>query len=45
VDDGDEVLIMTPSYAMYKFYAQVAGAYVHELEYVRDDLSFPWPEC
>jgi histidinol-phosphate aminotransferase len=41
VDDGDEVLILTPSYAMYKFYAQVAGAYVHELPYVRDDLSFP----
>ena len=26
VDDGDEVLLLRPSYAMYRFYAEVAGA-------------------
>src|SRR5260370_39180777 len=26
VDDGDEVLLLHPSYAMYRFYAEVAGA-------------------
>ena len=26
VDDEDEVIILRPSYAMYKFYAEVAGA-------------------
>ena len=25
VDDGDDVLILRPSYAMYRFYAEVAG--------------------
>src|SRR5204862_6005182 len=25
VDDGDEVLLLRPSYAMYRFYAEVAG--------------------
>src|SRR4051795_9980903 len=26
VDDGDDLVILQPSYAMYRFYAQVAGA-------------------
>ena len=26
VDDGDEVIILRPSYAMYRFYAEIAGA-------------------
>ena len=26
VDDGDEVMMLRPSYAMYRFYAEVAGA-------------------
>src|SRR4051812_18082596 len=26
VDDDDDAIILTPSYAMYKFYAEVAGA-------------------
>ena len=28
VDDGDEVLMLQPAYAMYRFYAEVAGAKV-----------------
>jgi histidinol-phosphate aminotransferase len=43
VDDGQEVLILHPSYAMYKFYSELAGARVRELPY-RDDLSFPFEE-
>jgi len=41
VDDGDEVLLMKPSYAMYRFYAEVAGARLREIEYRAEDLSFP----
>ncbi len=41
VDDGDEVLLMRPSYAMYRFYAEVAGAAVRELDYRDGDLAFP----
>ena len=40
VDDGDDVLLLKPSYAMYKFYAEVAGASVREVDYA-SDLSFP----
>ncbi len=41
IDDGDDVLIMRPSYAMYRFYSEVAGGVVREMEYRKDDLSFP----
>jgi histidinol-phosphate aminotransferase len=44
VDDGDDVVLLKPSYAMYRFYAEVAGASIRELEYRRDDLSFPLEE-
>jgi histidinol-phosphate aminotransferase len=40
VEPGDEVVVMKPSYAMYRFYAEVAGADVREVDY-RGDLSFP----
>lgn len=40
VDAGDRVLILRPSYAMYRFYAQVMGAAVDEIDF-RPDLSFP----
>ena len=40
VGDRGEVLAMRPSYAMYKFYAQLAGAEVREIEYPAD-LQFP----
>jgi histidinol-phosphate aminotransferase len=41
VDADDEVLLMRPSYAMYRFYAEVAGARVREIEYDVETLSFP----
>ena len=44
VDDGDEVLILHPSYAMYKFYSQVAGAEIREVPYHPADLAFPLEE-
>lgn len=44
VDDGDEVLLLRPSYAMYRFYADVAGAAVREIDYRPEDLAFPFEE-
>ena len=44
VDDGDEVLTLRPSYAMYKFYAEVAGAQVREVDYRGITLDFPLQE-
>jgi len=41
VDDDDEVLILHPSYAMYRFYSEVAGGQVRELAYRDPDLAFP----
>jgi histidinol-phosphate aminotransferase len=41
VDDGDDVLTLRPSYAMYRFYSELAGASVREIEYRGNDLSFP----
>jgi histidinol-phosphate aminotransferase len=40
VDDGDDVLILRPSYAMYRFYAELAGASTREIDF-HADLSFP----
>ncbi|MEX2261758.1 MAG: histidinol-phosphate transaminase [Bryobacteraceae bacterium] len=44
VDDGSEVILLRPAYAMYRFYAQVAGAVIHEIDYRPDDLAFPLEE-
>ncbi len=44
VDDEDEVLTLRPSYAMYKFYAEVAGAVVREIDYRGITLEFPLQE-
>jgi histidinol-phosphate aminotransferase len=44
VDDGDDVLLLRPSYAMYRFYAELAGASVREIEYLPEDLAFPLDE-
>jgi len=41
VDGGDEVLLLRPSYAMYRFYSELAGASVVEIDYESKDLSFP----
>ncbi len=41
VNPGDEVAVLRPSYAMYRFYADVAGANVREVDYLPGDLGFP----
>jgi histidinol-phosphate aminotransferase len=41
---GDDVLLLHPSYAMYRFYTELAGAHVRELPYRHEDLSFPLDE-
>src|SRR5262249_5833988 len=44
VDDGGHVIVLKPSYAMYRFYAQVAGACILEIPYRPEDLEFPLEE-
>jgi len=44
VDAGQDVLLLKPSYAMYRFYAEVAGASLREVPYQGDDLTFPLEE-
>ena len=44
VDVGDRVLLMAPSYAMYRFYAEMAGADIAEIRYRPADLAFPLEE-
>ncbi|MCS7024576.1 MAG: histidinol-phosphate transaminase [Bryobacteraceae bacterium] len=44
VDDHDEVLLLEPSYAMYRFYCEVAGASIRTLSYREKDLAFPLEE-
>lgn len=44
IDDNDEVLLLRPSYAMYKFYSQLAGAKIDELDYLPGTLAFPAAE-
>jgi histidinol-phosphate aminotransferase len=41
VDDGQEVLLLRPAYAMYRFYAQLAGAAVREIDYEGPAMEFP----
>ena len=41
VDAGTDVLVPRPSYAMYRFYAEVAGANVNEVAYVPPVCAFP----
>ncbi len=41
VDDGDRVLLAHPSYAMYRFYSEVAGGDVEEIPYEAATLAFP----
>jgi histidinol-phosphate aminotransferase len=41
IDDDDEVIILRPSYAMYRFYAEVAGANIKEVDYLPGTLAFP----
>jgi histidinol-phosphate aminotransferase len=44
VDAGDEVVLLRPSYAMYRFYSQLAGASVAEIDYHSETLAFPTDE-
>jgi histidinol-phosphate aminotransferase len=44
VNAGDEVLLLRPSYAMYRFYAEVAGAAIREIDYRAGTLEFPLEE-
>ncbi len=44
VNSGDQVLILQPSYAMYRFYAQLAGADITEIAYRPRTLAFPLDE-
>lgn len=41
VDDDQEVVVLKPAYAMYRFYAEVAGAKVIEIEYPQPTMEFP----
>ncbi|HUK18885.1 MAG TPA: histidinol-phosphate transaminase [Bryobacteraceae bacterium] len=41
VDDGQEVVLLKPSYAMYRFYSEVAGAALREIEYPYPGMEFP----
>ena len=38
------MVILRPSYAMYRFYAEVAGASIREIDYPPPDLEFPLEE-
>lgn len=40
VEPGDEVIVLTPTYAMYRFYAEVAGARVVEVPLVDTGREF-----
>ena len=44
IDDNDEVITLTPSYAMYRFYAEVAGAKITEVPYLAPNVTFPLTE-
>jgi histidinol-phosphate aminotransferase len=44
IDGGAEVLLLRPSYAMYRFYAQLAGANIDEVDYRAGTLEFPLEE-
>jgi histidinol-phosphate aminotransferase len=44
VDDGQEVVLLKPSYAMYRFYSEVAGAKIKEVPYPQPGLEFPLQE-
>ena len=40
VGEGDEVIIPSPTFPIFEFYAKVAGAKIREISY-NEDLSFP----
>jgi histidinol-phosphate aminotransferase len=44
IDKDAEILILRPSYAMYRFYSQLAGAAIGEIDYRSGTLAFPLQE-
>ncbi len=44
VNAGDDVLLLRPAYAMYRFYAEVAGAAIREIAYRPPHMEFPLDE-
>ena len=40
VNEGEKILMLRPTYSMYRFYSQIAGAAIEEVDY-GSDLSFP----
>jgi histidinol-phosphate aminotransferase len=44
VNAGDRVLLLRPAYAMYRFYAELAGAKIREVNYRRPRMDFPLEE-
>jgi histidinol-phosphate aminotransferase len=44
VDDGQQVVVLKPAYAMYRFYAELAGAKVVEVAYPQPEMEFPLHE-
>ena len=44
VDLGQEVLVLKPAYAMYRFYAELAGARLNEIDYPQPGMEFPLQE-
>jgi histidinol-phosphate aminotransferase len=44
MDDDDEVIVLRPSYAMYTFYSELAGAQIHHIDYTPGTLAFPLDE-
>jgi histidinol-phosphate aminotransferase len=44
VNPGDKVLLLRPAYAMYRFYAELAGAKIREVNYRRPRMDFPLEE-
>jgi histidinol-phosphate aminotransferase len=44
VDDADEAIVLAPSYAMYRFYSEVAGAGIISVPYRAETLAFPSDE-
>jgi histidinol-phosphate aminotransferase len=44
IDAGDEVLLLQPSYAMYRFYSELGGAAIREIPYRAEKLAFPLEE-
>ena len=44
VNPGDDVVLLNPSYAMYRFYASLAGAEIREIDYRSQGFVFPCDE-